>query len=208
MTGPNGAAQPKLSYEDMGLEPPDPVATAIAQTVIEGVPTNVREWCRTPTTAIKKASYTHKAMIDIIIANPGVNQGELAKYFGFTQGWVSQIMASDAFKQALEQRKAQIVDPAIIANIEERFEALVNRSMDVLMKKLETDTVSSDVALKAMELGARAMGYGAKTQGPLVQNNYVAIVPPKAANPVEWLKAKGLSAEPIIEHHDVVPSGE
>ena len=57
--------------------------------------------------------------------------------------------------------------------------------------------------LRSLERGLRALGYGAK-QAPLVQNNYVAIVPPKAASPAEWLKAKGLSQDPIVEAHDLV----
>ena len=37
---------------------------------------------------IKKLSYTHDAMIDHLVANPAISQGQLAGLFGFTQGWV------------------------------------------------------------------------------------------------------------------------
>ena len=36
--------------------------------------------------AIQRVSYTHDALIDMIIANPEVSQGELSKAFGYTQG--------------------------------------------------------------------------------------------------------------------------
>ena len=60
--------------------------------------------------AIARVKYTHDAMIDLIVAQPGVKQGEIAKYFGYTQAWVSRIMNSDAFLARLAQRKADLVE--------------------------------------------------------------------------------------------------
>ena len=57
-------------------------------------------------TDLKKISYTHDAIIDAIIASPGVSQGELAKEFGYTQTWLSIMIGSDAFQSRLTERKA------------------------------------------------------------------------------------------------------
>lgn len=153
-----------------------------------------------PTKSIAKTHYTHKAMIDIILANPVVDQGELARSFGYTEGWISRVLASDAFQQELEQRKSEIVDPLIRASIEERFKALVYRSIDVTLKKLESPTVGADVALEALNISAKALGYGAKPTGPTVNvNSYVALVPPKAASTEEWSKAHGRGEAAIVE---------
>jgi hypothetical protein len=142
-----------------------------------------------PTKSIAKTNYSHEAMIDLIIANPGINQGEMARHFGYTEGWVSRVLASDAFQQALDDRKAVLVDPVIRATIEERFKALVYRSMDVVMRKLD-EGAGADVALKGLELGAKALGYGARDRAPQVNvHQSVIVVPAKAVSTEEWQKA-------------------
>lgn len=109
---------------------------------------------------LQKVRYTHEAMIDFIIENPCVSQNALAAHFGFTPGWISNILASDSFQAAMASRREEIVDPELKASIEERFRALVIRSHKVLMDKLALPQVSDQVALRALELGARALGVG------------------------------------------------
>lgn len=116
--------------------------------------------------AIAKVSYSHDAMIDMLIANPRISQGELANYFGYTQPWISLVMSSDAFKARLAARREELIDPAIRLSIEERFHAVVTRSQEVLLAKLSqpANQVSDNLALRAMELGAKALGLGTGQQ--------------------------------------------
>ena len=111
---------------------------------------------------IEKVRYSHDAMIDIILSNPSIHQSALAKYFGYTQAWVSTIMSSDAFQARLAQRREEVLDPALTLSIEERFRALSTRSLEVLMEKLAepASQVSETLALRAAELGAKALGIG------------------------------------------------
>lgn len=109
---------------------------------------------------VAKVGYTHQDMIDCIIAHPGISQGELAARYGYTQAWVSQVMASDAFKAALAARRAELVDPTLQLSIEERFRGMAELSLQRLMQKLEAPQVSDNVVLKAVELGAKALGVG------------------------------------------------
>lgn len=142
--------------------------------------------------AIQKVKYTHDAMVDLLIANPEVTQGQVADYFGYTQPWVSRVIRSDAFRERLAARKAEIVDPAILERVEARFEGLVERSLEILMEKLQPkNNPSSELALKTADLGARAMGYGAK-QGPTmnIQQNFVVAMPQKARTSEEWLEGR------------------
>lgn len=140
-----------------------------------------------PRNAIQKVHYSHDAMIDLIIESPWVSQNELAAHFGYTAGWVSQVIAADAFQARLAERKNELVDPAIRATIEERFKALVIQSFEVLKRKLEAPRVSDELALGAMNGAAKALGYGAR--GPLIQNNahFVVQLPGKAATAEEWI---------------------
>lgn len=134
---------------------------------------------------LAKVSYTHDAMIDLIIANPSISQNEIAAHFGYTPTWVSIIFNSDAFLERLAERKAELVDPAIVATIEEKVRAVAGRSLELLLEKLHSPNVSEKFILGAVELSTRALGYGARNSAPVV-NNYVAVVPQPAKSVEEW----------------------
>lgn len=140
--------------------------------------------------AIARVSYTHDAMIDLIINNPRISQNEIAKHFGYTAAWVSRIKNSDAFQQRLAARKADLVDPSILATLEEKFAALADRSMDIIQEKLEL-TQSPDLAFKALELSSKALGYGARQQNVAVQQNFVVAMPQKAESGAAWAAQHG-----------------
>lgn len=109
-----------------------------------------------------KVRYTHAAMVDAIIQDPAISQNQLADIFGYTAGWVSQVIASDAFQAHLAQRKDELIDPTLRLTIEERFKALVQRSLEVLQEKLAKPThmIPDQLALQAASLGARSLGLG------------------------------------------------
>lgn len=111
---------------------------------------------------LQKVRYSHSAMVDAIIENPSISQNQLADIFGFTPGWVSNVIASDAFQAHLAQRKDELIDPTLRLSIEERFKALVQRSLEVLQEKLAkpTHTIPDQLALQAASLGARSLGLG------------------------------------------------
>lgn len=147
--------------------------------------------------AIQKVRYSHQAMVDMIVGNPWISQAELARNFGYTEGWVSQVIASDAFQAYLAQRKNELVDPAIRATIEERFKGLVARSIEILMRKLENNAVSDETALKALEIASKAAGYGAKAAGVQVNTQFVVQVPAKSATSADWEREYGAAGSPV-----------
>lgn len=109
---------------------------------------------------LKRISYTHDALIDLIIAQPELNQNELAAHFGYTPGWISNILAADAFQTRLALRRDQIIDPTLKATIEERMRALYIKAMGVLSEKLDKPAVSDTLAIRCAELGAKGLGIG------------------------------------------------
>jgi len=111
---------------------------------------------------VAKVSYTHDAMIDMLVANPWISQNELAKKFGYTVPWISIVINSDAFKARLAARRLELVDPTIAASMDERFRAVVQQSLEVLSEKLAqpASQVPDNLALRAAELGAKALGLG------------------------------------------------
>lgn len=110
--------------------------------------------------SLQKIRYTHKAMIDLIIEHPELSQNQIAAQFGYTASWLSNIMASDAFQEALAARREEVVDPILRATLTERTRALYLQSLAVLQAKLDKPEVSDKVALAAAELGAKSLGLG------------------------------------------------
>ena len=138
--------------------------------------------------AIARVKYSHDAMIDLLIANPAISQNEIAANFGYTVPWVSRIMNSDAFQARLALRKEELLDPVIVASIEEKFRALASKSLDVVLDKLSV-TNSAELGLKALEISAKALGYGARQQNLNVQTNFVVALPTKAVDAGSWASA-------------------
>lgn len=111
-----------------------------------------------------KLRYSHKAMIDMLIAEPWLKQNDLAVRFGRTASWISTIMASDAFQAELARRSEEILDPVLRMKANERFEGLMLRSIEILEQKLSAHhtAVPDQLALRTFELTSRANGYGAR----------------------------------------------
>lgn len=127
--------------------------------------------------AIQKIAYNHQAMIDMILANPAISQNALADHFGLTPSWVSQVMVSDAFQAELAKRREEIIDPTLRATVEQNFKALVSRSLDILQQKLNKPAaeIPDQLALRALEIGSRAAGYGVRDSQPVVPSSDVHI---------------------------------
>lgn len=140
--------------------------------------------------AIDRVKYTHDAMIDLIIAQPAISQGELAKHFGYSQPWVSRIMNSDAFLARLAQRKAEIVDPQLTLSVDEKLRAVASKSLDKVLEKLDA-APSFDQALAAVNVVSKALGYGARQSNLNLQANFVVAMPQKAESAAAWADKYG-----------------
>jgi hypothetical protein len=153
--------------------------------------------------AIGKIRYTHDAMIEIIISQPGISQGEIAREFGYSETWVSIIINSDAFQERLRVRKAELTDPLIRATIEERLEGLAKRSLDKLIERLDTGAglrTPDLIAMAKLGVGDRANRPATPTQ----QNNlYVVALPAPAQTSSDWLATRSLAPPQPIETIDL-----
>lgn len=131
---------------------------------LEALLNNAKGKVEARTQAIAKVSYNHVAMIDLIIANPGISQNAIADHFGLTPSWVSQVIVSDSFQSALAKRREEVIDPILQATVEENFKSLVARSLDILQQKLNRPAleIPDNLAIRALEISSRAAGYGIK----------------------------------------------
>jgi hypothetical protein len=112
--------------------------------------------------SIARVRYTHEAMIELIITRPEIHQNELAEIFGFSPAWISVVINSDAFQAKLALMKEELINPEIRLQLNERFRALTTRSLQVLQEKLSQplESIPDNLALRAAELGAKALGLG------------------------------------------------
>lgn len=109
---------------------------------------------------LAKVRYTHLDMIDYMICNPAMKMGDLALRYGYTAGWISNVQASDAWKAAFAKRRSEVTDDMVAQSVKDRMEGITLLSLERLQDKLEQPTVSDQVVLKAVELGAKGMGLG------------------------------------------------
>lgn len=139
--------------------------------------------------AIQRVTYSHDLIIDHMITNPRATRKDISDYFGYTEAWLSRIMNSDAFNAVLAQRRNELVDPVLTASIKENLTSVAQKSMEVVLKKLENPmAMKMEDAIKAMDIATKALGYGAREKGDVVnvQQNIV-IVPPKSDSSDAWL---------------------
>lgn len=118
-----------------------------------------------------KLNEGHQALVDLLIANPTATDSELGARLGRSREWVCLIKNSGLFREALVLRKAEIIDPVLTANIDERLEMAVGRSVEVLMEKLAkpSGAVTDDFAIQAAGVLGKMKGiggYGAKVPTP------------------------------------------
>ena len=113
-------------------------------------------------TKVPKLRYTHDAMVDRLIAEPSMSQGQLAREFGYTATWVSIVINSDAFRERLAMRRGELVDPLLETTLNDRFMAMAVRATEVIQEKLMAPSLVVDptLALAAAALGAKALGVG------------------------------------------------
>lgn len=126
--------------------------------------------------------YSHDALIDAMIANPGATTKDFAAMFGRSPQWVRIVVRTDAFRARFSARNAGVADPLLEEEVKARFEGAMLRSLEVLAEKLEkpADQVSDALVLKAIELGAKAGSVGGFSNQP--------VAPPPREHPDERLR--------------------
>lgn len=108
----------------------------------------------------------HEAMINYMITHPGYCHGDLSEEFGYSRSHVSIILRSEVFRARVLERTQELVDPVLRANVQEQLRVLLDRSVDILMQKLDkpSDEVPDQLVLRTLELSTRALGLGNKDE--------------------------------------------
>ncbi len=94
---------------------------------------------------IQRVSIKHEAIMDYIMAFPTVKLGDVAKHFGVTQPWLSQIIHSDAF-QEMYKGKAESAFSHTVLSLREKMETAAHIAMDRLLETLPFETEVSTIS--------------------------------------------------------------
>ena len=108
---------------------------------------------------LAKLTYTHEAMVDLILQEPTVTHKELGEVFGFSPGWVARVVASDSFQARIGERKKQLVDPQIAQSINERLGGIAIQSLEIVSNVLESEQ-SATYAMEALGLATQMLSPG------------------------------------------------
>jgi hypothetical protein len=158
---------------------------------------------------LKRVHFTHDAIIDEILMNPAISQNELSTKFGYSVGWMSIVINSDAFQERLAARKGELLDPAIKASLEERAAGAAQRALDRILERL--DSPAQVGAIKTADLVSIAkLAVAPKTQAPPPQQNlYLVQIPAPASNAQAWLSSVSRPASPpgVVEVIENQPRG-
>lgn len=125
---------------------------------------------------IRVMSPTHEAIMEAILAQPGLNLGEIAQVFGVTPSWMSCIIHSDCFQARLAEAQGALYGDLRLT-VKDRIQALAQRSLSRLAERIEVEQDISRITDVA-ELTLKAMGFQGQSNGralgPTIQNNFFA----------------------------------
>lgn len=104
-----------------------------------------------------RLTYTHDAVIDLILHEPTVTQKELAEIFDKSPAWVSRVLAADSFQARIAERKSQLIDPQIAQSLNERLKGVTIQSLEIISEKLDSADASAQYAIDALGMAQRGL---------------------------------------------------
>lgn len=122
---------------------------------------------------VKTLRNIHLAIMDFMLANPGIPQWAVANHFGKTQSWLSTIVNSDLFQLHYHERRKLIEDDQRRAINSKIFE-MADKGLTKLIAGLDDDevSVSEKRAITRLALEAQgALAHGSKAPAVVVNNN-------------------------------------
>ena len=154
--------------------------------------------------ALKKLSHRHQRVLDIMLRNPEMRLQEIADELGYTVPWISTIVNSDLFQEALKKRREAFErhDNRVIT---EKLNNITHKGLDLLMDHIDYDPdyeegedllddgPSFQEIKQVTELAMKASGY-LGNKGPNVtvnnNNNNVVAAPQVAQSTMEEARAR------------------
>lgn len=119
---------------------------------------------------IKHLSHTHEAIMEHMVANPEESLESVAKRFGYTQGWLSQLIHSSLFQAQLHYRQDVSFSEAALS-VKDRISHMAHQSLKRLNERIEFGSLNNGELIDTAELALKSLGFGAPKQQPVFQQN-------------------------------------
>lgn len=146
----------------------------------------------------KQLSIRHMEIMDFLMSNPRVKLGDVAARFGVTQGWLSQIIHSDAF-QAMLAEKQSIAFHETVLPIREKMKNVAHLALDKLAEQLPKEQEVSTLSSVASSILDR-LGYGTKpAPGTVINNTQVNVLRGELDEARKIMHSKVSRSEVIID---------
>lgn len=156
---------------------------------------------------IKKVSYTHEDIMNVLIANPFATLAEIAAITGYSVPWLSQLINSDIFRAQFNEKRGEVF-VAIMQDVPAKLNALAHRSIDRLAEKLEVAS-DPDFILDAFDKVMHRNGYAPSSQrqpGALqVQQNNFFVSPADLQAARQRMLNHATASAPPAPTLDVIP---
>lgn len=151
---------------------------------------------------IQKVSYTHEAIAEWLVVNPASSQGECARFFGYSEAWLSQIIHSDAF-QAYYRKLAEDRGMIAVHGIAEKINAVAAIGLERLQERMLL-APDDRLLVDGTEMALKALGYigGGKQAVSVPQQHMHVHVDAEALTEARERAAQRFSGLPL----DVAPA--
>ena len=128
-------------------------------------------------THIKRTNWWHEQIVDWELMNPDAKLADCARHFGKTEGWLSTVRNSDAYRE-FRVRRLAVHQSMVSETVIEKVEGLAALTLDTLHERIarEKDEISLGFVRETAETALKALGYGGKAAAPptVVQVNVVS----------------------------------
>jgi len=113
---------------------------------------------------IRRLNFSHEAVARWLLENPDLDLGDCAAAFGYTRGWLSIIIHSDAF-QAKYRELQTAADALVITDIPAKLRGVASLALDGLADQVAAAVEDKSVAprnflLQTSEALLSKLGYG------------------------------------------------
>ncbi len=112
---------------------------------------------------IKSVRPWHEQVVDWMLQNPHLTQGQCALFFHKTETWLSLVINSDLFREYKARRFADHHEN-VSHSVIERVSGLAGLSLEVLHDRIkeEKEDIPLGIVLDSATLMLKSMGYGPK----------------------------------------------
>ena len=120
---------------------------------------------RRPTVA--RLNHRHRQIVNWLVLNPDKTLGDCARFFGYTQAWLSTLIHSDTFQAEYRQRCRE-VGAAAVHTINAKLAGTAAATLDAVKERIEQGVASERLLGDTMKTTLQALGYtgGQAASGP------------------------------------------